>query len=179
RRGERALLRDERGERRSVDELHRQVDQSIGRLAEIVDGGDVWMTDAARVGRFAIESADRIDVRHQPGVEHLEGALAAHLDVFGEIDLAHAAFAELAQHTVTVGDDRADQIGARCGAPQGRTIRLAKARVGGIRRAALRTDSRRGHAGSPRRMSSRNTGMEREYRMTGEGWSMNCTTNRD
>ena len=84
----------------------------VRRLAEVVDRRDVRMGDPARVRRFAIEAADRVDVLHHAGVHHLQRALAPHLHMLGEIHLAHAAFAELLQNVIALGDDRADEIGA-------------------------------------------------------------------
>src|SRR6266540_2827642 len=45
----RALPLEQVGERLPFDELHREVDQPVRRLAEIVDGADVRVRDAARV----------------------------------------------------------------------------------------------------------------------------------
>ena len=52
------------GERLALDELHREVDQPVGRLAEVVDPRDVRVIDPAGVRRFAIEAADRVGVVH-------------------------------------------------------------------------------------------------------------------
>ena len=57
---ERALLLDHLRERRTVHELHRQEDQPVRRLTEVVDARDVRVVDATRVRRLAVEPADGI-----------------------------------------------------------------------------------------------------------------------
>ena len=61
-RGQRALRAQDVGERLALDELHREVDQPLGRLAEVVDPGDVRVVDPARVRRLAVEPADGVGV---------------------------------------------------------------------------------------------------------------------
>ena len=105
---------DELRERLAVDELHREIDQPVRRLAEVVDRGDVRVLDPARVRRFAIEAADRVRRRApSPGCITLIALLPPHLHVLGEIHLAHAAFADAANHVVAIGEDGADEIAPR------------------------------------------------------------------
>ncbi len=52
------------GERLAFDVLHREVDQPLGRFAEIVNRADVGVGDAARVGRLAVEPRHGIGVVH-------------------------------------------------------------------------------------------------------------------
>ena len=113
-RRQRARLLDELRERLAVDELHREIDQPVRRLAEVVDRRDVRVLDPARVRRLAIEAARSASAScTMPGCITFIALLRAHLHVLGEIHLPHAAFAELAEHVVAVGDDRADEVAAR------------------------------------------------------------------
>ena len=100
------------GEALAVDQLHREVDQSLGRLTEVIDGADVRMADAARVRGLAIEAADGVRVAHRSGRHDLDGAAPAHLHMLGQVDLAHAAFAQLLGDVIALGDHLAHEVGA-------------------------------------------------------------------
>jgi len=67
-RGQRALRLDDVGERLAFHELHRQVDQPLGSLAEVIDPGDVRVVDPAGVRRLAVEAADRVGVVDHAGI---------------------------------------------------------------------------------------------------------------
>src|SRR5258708_35085711 len=67
------------------------------------------MIDLAGVGGFAIEACDGGGVPCQRGADHLDGALAAHAAVLGEIHSTHAALANLRDDPVAVGDDLANE----------------------------------------------------------------------
>src|SRR5690349_1972429 len=110
------------------------------------------MIDPARIGRLTIEPADGVGVLHQRRIHHLERALAAHLHVFGEIDLAHPAFTELSEHVIAIGDDRADQITGGVLETKRRSVLWAEALVELILGSALRTDLWTAHALSTRRI---------------------------
>ena len=62
-------------------------------------------------------------------VHHLHRALAAHLHVLGQIHLAHAAFAELAQDVIAVGDDRTHEVCSLPAHAQRRAVARAEALV--------------------------------------------------
>ena len=82
-----------RGKRRALDELHRQVDDLLRRLAEVVDGRHVGMGDAAGIGCFPVEPADRIGIVQQRRVHDFQGTSPSHPDVFGQVNAPHAALA--------------------------------------------------------------------------------------
>src|SRR4029077_7127629 len=52
----------------------------------------------------------RVGIVDHRGVHHLNRAAAPHLHVLGQVDLAHAALAELLHDVVPVGDHLTDQI---------------------------------------------------------------------
>src|SRR5207247_9333601 len=95
-----ALPLEHVGERLSLDEFHREVDQALGRLAEVVDSTDARVADAARVGCFAIEARHGVWVVDHGGVQYLDGALPPHLHMLGKIHLPHAPLAELLEDVV-------------------------------------------------------------------------------
>src|SRR6266699_3519618 len=118
RRRERALPLHHSGERLSLDEFHREVDDAVARLAEVVDRADVGMGDSTRVRRFAIEARHGIRVVHQGRIHHLDSAAPAHLHVLGEVHPTHPALTELLQDVVAIGDNLADEIGRGRRGPQ-------------------------------------------------------------
>ena len=89
---ERPLLLDQFGQRRPVDELHREIDDAVG-LTEVVHISHVRMVDATRVRRLTIEAADRVCILHHRRIHDLERAPAPHLHMLGEVHLPHAALA--------------------------------------------------------------------------------------
>src|ERR1700752_2304146 len=99
---QRALALEQIGEWLALDELHGEVDQPVARFAEIVDGADVGVRDAAGVRGFAIEPRDRVGIVHHRRVHHLDRAAPPHLHVLGQIHLAHAAFTELLHDVIAV-----------------------------------------------------------------------------
>ena len=107
---QRAGVLDDVRERLPLDELHREVDQPLGRLSEIINRADVRMVHPAGVGRLAIEPRDRVRVLVRPGIHHLDRALAPHLHVLGEVDAPHAAFAELLDDVVAIRDHRSHEV---------------------------------------------------------------------
>ena len=153
RRRERTFLLEQFRQRRPIDELHRQIDDPVRRLPEVVDVGDVRMVDATRVRRLAIEATDRVGVLHHRRVHHLEGAPAPHLHVLGEIHLSHTAPAELAQHVVSIGYDRPNEITRGILEPKRCPVHRAKTLIEVVLRCALGADLRTAHALSTRRIS--------------------------
>ena len=107
---ERTLAREQPGERLAFHELHGEVDQTLRRLAEVVNGTDGGVSDAAGVRRLAVEARHCVGVVHHRGVHHLDGAPAPHLHVLREVHLPHPALAELLHDMVAVGHDLVGQI---------------------------------------------------------------------
>ena len=95
-------------ERATVEVLHRDVVGALG-LASVVDRNDVRMREARRVLGLAAEALDELLVAGVALVQDLDrDATAEHL-VFGEIDVRHAAHAELALDAVAPVEKRVDQ----------------------------------------------------------------------
>ena len=82
-------------ERAPLDVLHDDVVGAVG-LAAVEDRDDVRVREAGRVRRLAAEALDELLVVRVARVEHLDGDPASELLVFGEVDVGHAAAAELA-----------------------------------------------------------------------------------
>src|SRR5690606_20984907 len=154
RRRQRAARLDEIGERLALDELHREIDQAVGRLAEVIDAADVRVREPRRVARLAIEARDRVGIGVHPRMHHLERALAAHLHVLGQVDGAHPAFAELLDHVVAIGDHLAEEIARGAGRSQRRAVARADALAEGILGPAGRADFLFAHKLSTRRVWS-------------------------
>ena len=106
---QRASATDEGGERFTLDVLHREVKRAVGRLPEIVDGGDVGMVDLARVRGLPVEPADGIGGWRERGAHHLHSAQPPHAHVLGEIHAAHASLAQRPDDTIAVGEQRSDE----------------------------------------------------------------------
>src|SRR5439155_24694927 len=105
---------------------------------------DVGVVDAAGVRGLAVEARDGVGIVHHRRIHHLDGAAPPHLDVLGEIDLTHAAFAQLLHDVVAIGNDLADQVARGRRRPQRLTIVGTELHVIGIFGGADRTDL---HAG--------------------------------
>ena len=133
---------EDRGERFAFDKLHRQVDQALGSLAEIIDARDVRVRDLAGVLRLAVEAADGGGILGEPGAHHLDGHFPLHPDVLRQVHLAHATFAELPIHQVPVGEERPRQRVARVLEDQRRAIEGAESIVPLVPGTALRAELR-------------------------------------
>ena len=94
----RALADEQLLQRRPVEVLHRDVVGAL-RLAAVVDADDVRMAEARGVARLALEPLDELLVARVALVQHLQRDLAAELLVLGQVDVGHAAGAELAQRS--------------------------------------------------------------------------------
>ena len=82
-------------ERATLDVLHDDVVRAV-RLAAVEDRDDVRVREAGRVGRLSAEALDELLVVRVPRVEHLDRDPASELLVLGEVDVGHAATAQLA-----------------------------------------------------------------------------------
>ena len=108
--GERPFARQQLRKRLALHELHRQVDEPVLGLPEVVDGADVGVRDAAGVRRLAIEAGHCLRIVHHGRIHHLDGAAAAHLHVLGEVHLAHASLAQLLHYVIAVGQHLTHEI---------------------------------------------------------------------
>src|ERR1043166_1590196 len=107
--GERPVAANDGTERLALDVFHGEVEGLVRPFAKVVDLNDVGMIDLAGVGGFAIEARDGGIGPRQLGADHLDGALATHAHVLGEIHAPHAALADPSHDPVSVGDDLADE----------------------------------------------------------------------
>jgi hypothetical protein len=89
-----------------------------------------------------MEAPDRGRVLGQPRAHHLDRHLPLHADVFGQVHLAHATFAELPVDQVTVGEDAALQRVRRVFGNESGAIERAEAVVTFVPRPTLRTELR-------------------------------------
>jgi hypothetical protein len=88
------------GDRIAFDVLHDEVGAALGGSAGIENARDVGVVHA-RQGLPLIVEAGEDRPRIEPGLDDLEGDLAVDgLELFGEIDRAHAAFSEDAEDGV-------------------------------------------------------------------------------
>ena len=104
-----SMLGEYRRERRTIDQLHRDVQAAGAGVATVVDRRDVLMADPRCVQRFTLESAERGLVVRGVRTHQLDGVVALHRDVAGGIHPAHPALANLAQHHVASADHLLDQ----------------------------------------------------------------------
>ena len=100
-----AALSDQVGQRAAREVLHRQIEQTRPRFAEIVNANDLRRADLARRRRLAPEPRDhRGLVARERARDHLQrDELVEHL-VVGEIDRPHATLAEQALHAIAPGE---------------------------------------------------------------------------
>ena len=96
------------GEVHAVEELHGEEDRARRGLAEVGDVDDVLVADLR--GRLGLlhEARDQVGLAREVFRQDLERDLLLDEDVLGEVDDAHAAFAELADDAVAIGDGRAE-----------------------------------------------------------------------
>ena len=87
-----ALL--DRSERGAVDERHREIEEAVGLLAEVVDVNQVRVIETRERERLGIEATTELDVALERLVEDLHRDRDAEAEVTGAIDGADAAFAE-------------------------------------------------------------------------------------
>ena len=75
-----------------------------------VDVDDIGMVHRSQRARFSLEALEALLAGRQIGREDLQGDLPPELGVLGEVDLAHAALAELGGY-LEVRQCPADQTG--------------------------------------------------------------------
>jgi hypothetical protein len=80
---------DELVERRALHQLHRD-----GIALEAVDLRDIGVVQRREHPGFALEAREALEVAREDGRQHLDGDVAAELEIMGAIDLAHSAFAK-------------------------------------------------------------------------------------
>ncbi len=100
--------RDPLGELLPAHQLHGQEVDAV-RLLDRVDVDDVGVIERRQRPSLAPEPLEAFLTAREVGRQHLQRHLAAELRVLGEIDLAHAALAELGGDLV-VGEAPADQV---------------------------------------------------------------------
>ena len=96
---EAALAADEVLERLALHVLHDDVVRAVD-LAPVVDADEVGVVQAGGGLGLAAEALDEGGVVEEALQQHLERHAAAQGEVLAEVDVGHAAAAELAQHAV-------------------------------------------------------------------------------
>ncbi len=102
------LALDARAEGLALDVRH-HVEEEAVRLTRIEERQDVGVLEVGRgldLGQEALRAYDGREF----GLENLDGDLAVVLEVLGQEDRGHAAFAELALNDVTVGQCRVQAV---------------------------------------------------------------------
>ena len=105
---ERAARHDQLLEAAALDHLHGDVVRALG-LAAVVDGDDVRVREPGCRLRLAAEALDEEVVARVALVEDLDRDAAPELLVLGEVDVGHAAGAELPQDPVAAVEERVDE----------------------------------------------------------------------
>ena len=127
--------RDRVGQRLARQELHHQEQRALGRAAEVGDGDDVRVGEAAGRLGLALEAARELFLAAQLGQQHLDREIAPHHRVLGAVHGAHAADADAADDAVALTDDDADErVGD--GPAAARTERVLQLDLGGASSAA-------------------------------------------
>ena len=103
-----AARADELLERSPLDVLHDDVVGAV-ELAAVEDRDDVRVGEAGGVRRLSTEALDELLVVRVPAVQHLDGDPAAQLLVLGEVDVGHAAAAELPGDAVAPREEGAGE----------------------------------------------------------------------
>jgi hypothetical protein len=118
----------------ALDELHGE-EELVLDLADLVDAADVGMAEGR--GRLGLADEAGPDGRVRVGRlgQELEGDLAVEGGVLGQIDLAHAALAELAEDGVFAGDRPARSPLRGRGRRGGDRLRVLHGLVPGLSRA--------------------------------------------
>ena len=96
----------QRGQRLSVDVLHRQVVPALG-FADVMDTADVRMGDVAGEPHFGDEALQHVALQDAVHREQLERDALPERQVVGAIDLTHPALTEQADDAVPAGEDAA------------------------------------------------------------------------
>ena len=91
------------------EELHHQEQRAVGGAAEVGDGDDVRVGEAAGGLGLALEAARELVLAAELGQQDLDREIAAHHHVLGAVDGAHAADADAADDAVALADDGADE----------------------------------------------------------------------
>ena len=104
-----AAREDQLLQRAPVEVLHRDVVGALG-LAAVVDRDDVLLREARCVLGLAAEALDELLVTRVPVVEDLDRDAAPELLVLGEVDVRHAARAELAHDAVALVEQRVQEL---------------------------------------------------------------------
>ena len=110
-------------ERLALDERHDVVEQALG-LARVVEAEDVGVLEVGGDPDLA-EEAVGAERGGELGAEHLDGDRPLVLEVLGEVDRGHAAFADLALDVVAIsqrGSESVDRSGQMRGLGAGRAM---------------------------------------------------------
>jgi hypothetical protein len=107
-----AQLLDDQVKPLAVDELHDVVVQAVG-LADAVDGDDIRVVKPSCCFSLTLEAHQVARIQQRVPRQYLEGHVAAERFLFGLVDDAHAAAADLAQDAVVAQSLQAATLGQR------------------------------------------------------------------
>ena len=88
-----------RGKRFAFEQLHHQK-RLVVILADVEDRADIRMIERGRGARFALEPFEGFAIRGERGRQEFDGDLPAQARVFGAIDHAHAALAQVRNNAI-------------------------------------------------------------------------------
>ena len=158
RRGEPPFLLEHGAQRGAVQVLHDEEDATVFDLAPVGDVADVRVADARGSPGLLTELAQHQRVLHQIAVQQLERDLAFDVDVFGQIDRAHAAFAQLLERAVAGARNRVPGhqlgLGLAAAANPGDVGQGQRRRLRGWFHRSRRRSGQLGQLGGPRRQIS-------------------------
>jgi hypothetical protein len=92
--GERAVLGQVHFERLAFHQSHGQVENVVGRTAEVEDGDDVGVMKTGRNGRFLLEAFDKFWIVGSLAADNLQGHQAVLIDVPGTVNYTKPTPAE-------------------------------------------------------------------------------------
>ena len=101
--GERAVAAEARGQGLAAEQLHVQEWRALRRLDHVEDATDVGMGHAVRELDLAAKPLERARVTRDLGADGLERDAIVEQQVFGLVDLAHAALGDEAHDLVASG----------------------------------------------------------------------------
>jgi hypothetical protein len=110
---QRVLGLEQIGQRATLEQLHRDVEQAVWFLAEVEHARRVRVVEARRGARFGVEAEHELRIVAELGAQHFQRDDLVERDLPRAEDDAHRAVTDDRSHGVLSSDHSADEIAAR------------------------------------------------------------------